>query len=211
MFRSALGLTGILTLFLLLPYSSNAQQAEAPVYRDGDWWRVKVDVVRPAGVSVSGPILERFPEYIVKFESHKPKVFGVQGNETVEADLPVVIPLVLGRPGWLGDMLRFPMRIGLTWSDRIKFQPPGTQLRSEEVQYEVQAFEKIKTPKGEFNAFKLVMIMNAPQSARPKPGGRTEVRTHTYYYAPDVKAIASFDTSGSARVASTLIDFGLSK
>ena len=141
MFRPALGLIGILIL-VLIPHSSHAQQAEAPVYKDGDWWRVKVDVVRPAGVSVSGPVLERFPEYIVKFESNKPKVFGVQGNETVEADLPVVIPLVLGRPGWLGDMLRFPMRIGLTWSDRIKFQPPGAQLRSEEVQYEVQAFEK---------------------------------------------------------------------
>ena len=33
----AFGLTGILTLFLLLPYLSNAQQAEAPVYKDGDW------------------------------------------------------------------------------------------------------------------------------------------------------------------------------
>ena len=54
MFRPALGLIGILT-FLLVPYSSHAQQAEAPVYKDGDWWRVKVDVVRPAGVSVSGP------------------------------------------------------------------------------------------------------------------------------------------------------------
>jgi hypothetical protein len=210
MFRTALGLIGILIL-VLIPHSSHAQQGEAPVYKEGDWWRVKVDVARPAGVSVSGPVLERFPEYIVKFESNKPKVFGVQGNDTVEVDLPVVISLVLGRPGWLGDLLRFPMRIGLTWSDRIKFQPLGTQLRSEEVQYEVHAFEKIKTPKGEFNAFKLVMTMNAPQSARPKPGGRTEVRTHTYYYAPDVKAIASFDTSGSARVASTLIDFSLPK
>ena len=177
MFRLALGLTGILTL--LLPYSSNAQQAEGPVYRDGDWWRVKVDVVRPAGVSVSGPVLERFPEYIVKFESNKPKVFGVQGNDNVEVDLPPVIPLVLGRPGWLGAPLRFPMRIGLTWSEQIKFQPPGTHLRSEAVQYVVEAFEKIKTPKGEFNAFKLVMTMNAPQSARPQPGSRTEVRIHT--------------------------------
>ena len=210
MFRPVLGLIGILIL-LLIAHSSHAQQAEAPVYKDGDWWRVKVDVVRPAGVSVAGPVLERFPEYIVKFESNKPKVFGVQGNETVEADLPVVIPLVLGRPGWLGALLRFPMRIGLTWSERIKFQPLGTQLRSEEVQYEVQAFEKIKTPKGEFNAFKLVMIMNAPQSARSKPGGRTEVRIHTYYYAPDVKAIASFDTAGSARVTSSLIDYSLAK
>ncbi len=97
MFRPVLGLIGILIL-LLIAHSSHAQQAEAPVYKDGDWWRVKVDMVRPAGVSVSGPVLERFPEYIVKFESNKPKVFGVQGNETVEADLPVVIPLVLGRP-----------------------------------------------------------------------------------------------------------------
>jgi len=99
---------------------------------------VKVDVVCPAGVSVSGPVLERFPEYIVKFESNKPGVFDVQGNETVAADLPVVIPLVLGRPGWLGDMLRFPMRVGLTWSDRVKFQPPGMQMRSMEAKYEDQ-------------------------------------------------------------------------
>ena len=62
------------------------------------------------------------------------------------------------------------MRVGLTWSERIKFQPPGTQMRSEEAQYEVQAFEKIKTPKGEFDAFKLVMTMNALKGARPSQG-----------------------------------------
>src|SRR5262245_45826451 len=158
MFRPALRLIAILT-FLLVPYFSHAQQAEAPVYKDGDWWRVKVDMVRAAGFSVSGPVLERLRQYIVKFQSNKPKVFGVQANDNVAVDLPQVIPLVLGRPGWLGDMLKFPMRIGLNWSHRIKFQPTGTQLRSEEVQYEVQAFEKVKTPKGEFSAFKLVMTI----------------------------------------------------
>jgi hypothetical protein len=66
MFRPALGLIGILIL-LLIPYSSHAQQAEAPVYKVGDWWRVKVDVVRPIGVSIEGPQLGRLPEYIVKF------------------------------------------------------------------------------------------------------------------------------------------------
>ena len=209
MFKPALGLIGILT-FLFIPNSSYAQQAEAPVYKDGDWWRVKVDVVRPAGVSVSGPVLERFPEYIVKFESNKPKVFGVQGNETVEVDLPVVIPLVLGRPGWLGDMLKFPLRVGLTWSDRVKFQPPGMQMRSVEAKYEVQAFEKIKTPKSEFDAFKVVMTMSVPKG--PKPLAPTEVRTHTYYYAPDVKAIATFHTSATElSIASMLIDFSLAK
>ena len=83
------------------------------------------------------------------------------------------------------------------------------QMRWEEAKYEVQAWEKIKTPKGEFDAFKIVMTMNAPEAAKPR--APTEIRTHTYYYAPDVKAIASFDTSGSARVASTLIDFNLAK
>ncbi|HVH90685.1 MAG TPA: hypothetical protein VM783_04775, partial [Candidatus Acidoferrum sp.] len=106
MFRPALGLIGILTV-LLVAYSSHGQQAEAPVYKDGDWWRVKVDVVRPNDVFVSGPVLERFPEYIVKFESNKPKVFGVQGNESKEVNWQAVTSLVLGRPAWLGEMLRF--------------------------------------------------------------------------------------------------------
>jgi len=101
MFRPALGLIGILTV-LLVAYSSHGQQAEAPVYKDGDWWRIKVDVVRPTDVSVSGPVLERFPEYIVKFESNNPKVFGVQGNESKEVNPQVVTSLVLGRPAWLG-------------------------------------------------------------------------------------------------------------
>ena len=48
MFRPALSLIAILT-FHLAPYLSNAQQAEAPVYKHGDWWRVKVDVIRPPG------------------------------------------------------------------------------------------------------------------------------------------------------------------
>jgi hypothetical protein len=207
MFRPALGGIGLL-IVLLQPYSSQAQQAEAPVYKDGDWWRVKVDIVRPAGVSVAGPVLESFPEYIVKFESNKPKVFGVQGTDTLETNLSLIVPLVLGRSGWLGDLVRFPMHVGIAWSDRIKFQPPGMQLRFEDAKYEVQKWEKIKTPKGEFDAFKIVMTMRAPG---PKPLAPGEIRTHTYYYAPDVKAIASFDTSGSARVTSTLIDFSLAK
>ena len=120
MFRPALCLIRILTFFLV-PYSSQAQQAEAPVYKDGDWWRVKVDVVRPPGVSVAGEFLERFPEYIVRFESNQPKVFGVQGNESKEVNSEAATALVLGRPAWLGELLRFPLRVGLNWSDRVKF------------------------------------------------------------------------------------------
>jgi hypothetical protein len=208
MFRFTLGLIRILVI-LLLSYSSYAQEVEAPVYRDGDWWRVKVEVARPAGVSVGGPqALESFPEYVVKIETGKPKVFGVRENETKEIDSLPIISLVLGKPGWLGQLLKFPMRVGLTWTDRFQFQPIGAQIRWEEGRYEVQAWERIKTLKGDFDAFKILMHMTAPTGAT---GKGTEVRTRTYYYAPDIKAIASVHTSGTASVASTLIDFSLAK
>jgi hypothetical protein len=208
MFRPALSLIAILTL-LLAPYSSSAQQAEAPVYKDGDWWRVKVEVARPPGVSIEGPQLGRWPEYIVKFESGKPKVIGIEGNQSKETDSPGTIGLVLGRTGWRGDLLRFPMRVGLTWSDRFQYQPRGVRTRWEEGRYEVQAWEKIKTVKGEFDAFKLVMTMSVPKG--PKGTG-TEVRPNTYYYAPDIKAIVSFHEAGTEiSVTSTLIDFSLAK
>ena len=193
MFTPALGLIGILILFLI-PYSSHAQQAEAPAYKDGDWWRVKVDVVRPIGVSIEGPQLGRLPEYIVKFESGKPKVIGIEGNESKETDSPGIIGLVLGRTGWRGDLLRFPMRIGFSWTDRFQYQPRGLQSRWQEGRYQVDAWEKVKTPKGEFDAFKLVMTMSVPKG--PKPLAPTEVRTNTYYYAPDIKAIVSFHEAG---------------
>ena len=208
MFRFTLGLIGILVA-LVPSYSSYAQQSDAPVYRDGDWWRVKVEVARPAGVSVSGPqALESFPEYVVKIEAGNPKVLGVRENETKEIDSLPIISLVLGKPGWLGELLKFPMRVGLTWSDRFQFQPLGAQMRWEEARYEVQAWEKVKTVKGDFDAFKILMHMTAPTG--PKGKGN-EIRTRTYYYAPDIKAIASLHTSGTASVASTLIDFSLAK
>ena len=61
-------------------------------------------------------------------------------------------------------------------------------MRWAEGRYEVQACEKIKTSRGDFDAFKLVMNMTAPTG--PKGKG-SAVRTRTYFYAPDIKAIAS--------------------
>ena len=54
------------------------------------------------------------------------------------------------------------------------------------------------------------MTMSVPKG--PKPLAPTEVRTNTYYYAPDIKAIVSFHEAGTeTSVTSTLIDFSLAK
>ena len=83
-------------------------------------------------------------------------------------------------------------------------------MRSEDARYEVQAWEKIKTPKGDFDAFKILMTMSVPKGV--KPLAPTEVRTRTYYYAPNTKAIVYFHAVGSElSITSTFIDFGLAK
>jgi len=208
MYKYAVALLGIMSI-LLAPYSSNAQQADAPVYRDGDWWRIKLEVTRPTGVSVGGPQLGGFPEYRVQINSGKATVIGIRGEETKELDAPPIISLVLGKSGWRGELLRFPLRVGLTWTDRFQFQPPGTQTRWEEGRYEVQGWEKIHTPRGEFDAFKIGMQMTTPTGPR---GKGTAVRTSTYYYAPAVKAIVSFTGEGDApATTSTFVDFSLSQ
>lgn len=208
MSRYAVVLLEILA-FLSIAYLSSAQQAEAPVYRDGDWWRIKVGTVRPAGVSISGPQLGGFPEYIVKFEAGSQKVFGIRGEMSKELDAPPIIALVLGKSGWRGELVKFPVRVGLSWSDRFQFQPRGLPSRWEQGRYEVQAWEKIKTPKGEFEAFRIIMTMAVPTG--PKSEG-TSNRTTTYYCAPGVKAIVSFNEEGSeTNVLSTLVEFNVGK
>ncbi len=191
------------------PIAACAQQADAPGYRDGDWWRIKLEVKRLSGVSVSGPQLGGFPEYRVQIDSGQARVFGIRGDESKPLDAPPILALVLGKSGWRGELLRFPVRVGLTWSDRFQFQPRGAQARWEEGSYEVQAWEKVKTAKGDFDAFKIVMIMNVP--AGPKGKG-TAPRTNTYYYSPEIKAIISFlDEGVEAGITSALVDFKVSR
>jgi hypothetical protein len=199
----------VVLLFALVPSAGRAQQAEAPVYKEGDWWRVKVDVARPTGVSTSGPQLGGFPEYIVKVESGNPKVFGIRDDLSKELNAPAIVSLVLGKAGWKGELLRFPMRVGLTWSDRFQFQPRGAQVRWEEGRYEVHAWEKTRTPKTDVDAFKIVMTMSVPTG--PKGRGSAP-RTSTYYYAPDIKAIVSFSEDGTeAAVNAWLVEFNVTR
>ena len=208
MSRFAAVLAGLLSCFLV-PLMSFAQQADAPVYQEGDWWRVKVEVARPAGVSVAGAQLGGFPEYRVRIDSGRETVFGLSGGISREVEAPAIVSLVLGKKGWLGELLRFPLRVGSNWQERFQFQPPATQVTWQNGRYDVQSWEKIMTPNGEFDAFKIVMNMNVPTG--PKGKG-TKVQTSTYYYSPAVKAIISFRQDGNqAAVTSSLVESNVSR
>ncbi len=93
---------------------------------------------------------------------------------------------------------------------RIKLPVPNPELLWTEAQYEAQAWEKIKTAKGEFDAFRIVMSMSVPKGVKRQ--APTEFRTHTYFYAPEIKAIISYQELGSEVTAtSTLVDFNLAQ
>lgn len=195
------------SLSISFPRFLHAQETEAPIYKEGDWWRVKVEVARPAGVSVGGPQLGGFPEYLVRVENSKFKVFGLREDQRKEIDSATIVSLVLGKPEWRGNLLKFPMRVGLSWSAQFPLQMPGIQ-RQELAQYEVQAWEKVKTLKGEFEAFKILMTV-AERTGRV---GRLPGRAITYYYSPQIKAIVylreeSPPKTAEALTTSSLVDF----
>ncbi|MBI3000744.1 MAG: hypothetical protein HYY46_20185 [Deltaproteobacteria bacterium] len=198
-------------LLLMIPHALLAQQTEAPVYQDGDWWRVKVGVTRPSGVAVGGPQLSGYPEYMVKVDSGRFRVFGIRGEQHNEIEAPNIVSLVAGRPEWRGELLMFPMHVGLTWSSRFPFQLPGLRQRWASAQYEVHSWETIKTVKGELEAFKIVM--DVPGLPVPQKGSIT-ARVATYYYSPKTKAIVYFreespPKSPEAITAATLVDFNV--
>lgn len=200
--------TSILTLFFaaslvcLLPHISAAQHSEAPVHKDGDWWKVKVEVVYK-GVTRTGRCDEYFPEYLVKIDQGKPKIYAVKGDTEQEIICPRVEEELLGSAG-MRQLLKFPLTVGLNFSFPYQAQSGVTgKLRWVNVEVKVLSWEKIKTPKGEFDAFKI---------ERRYPGGGGEENVETYFYAPKVKAIVSFSqrTQVSERDVA-LVDFNVSQ
>lgn len=67
---------------------SFSQQVEAPVYKNGDWWKIKVELRYGAGISKSGYCDEAYSEYMVKVDRDQKKVYGVKDDKQEELDLP---------------------------------------------------------------------------------------------------------------------------
>src|SRR3989304_7257175 len=105
--------TLLLTVWLvcLLPYALYGQQAEAPVYKDGDWWRLKVENVFKAGVPRSGRCNELYPEYLVKIDQGKPKVFSVSDNKEEEIRCSGIANELLNIGQEAGRYLKFPLAL----------------------------------------------------------------------------------------------------
>lgn len=140
-------------LFLLLPFLSYGQQAEAPVYKDGDWWRIKYEYSLKEGYDRSPGCYDEYSEYFVEIKQGKPSVYGVTGTKKEAIDCSQITELLLNIPD-RRMFLKFPLTVNKTWSHR--FQNPMDKWRYSDTN--VESWEKVRTPKAEFDAFKIKWV-----------------------------------------------------
>lgn len=202
--------TVLLVLFLALaPHASDAQQVDAPVYKDGEWWRVKVEASFSEGTSRSGKCYEMFSEYLVKIDTGKPKVHGIKGTDQEALDCPEIASQLLGlgpggQPSRSG-YLTFPLSLGQSWTSQGSATislGAKRSVRNYEMVNKITSKEKVSTSRGEFEAFKI------ERSGQPT----RETWRWTYYYSPEVKAIIRFEESlTSSRRTTILMDFSVNQ
>ena len=188
-------------LFLFPSSGVHAQQGEAPVYKDGDWWKVKVEITHKGGASRSGVCQEMYPEYIVKIEQGKAKVFGVSGDKQEEIECPLVESQLLDSGLMRRGLLQFPLSVGKAWEFRYESRTAAGRFLWQERSSKVIAWEKVRLPREEFDAFKIESVIRSnPQF------------TDTVYYAPKARVVILLRqiTSFADRTV-TLVDFNVSR
>ena len=185
-------------LILCLPGLAYSQEAKAPVYKDGEWWKVRIERKKEPTIT---RCFTEYSTYLVKIQNGKPKVFSVSGANEEEFDCPSIEGQVLGIGRRNVPRLKFPLRIGKRWNKH--FRRGRTWFPSK---YEVLGWEKVQTPKGEFEAFKL----SRNYEVTTRAGDRLKT-SETYYYSPKAKAIILLKIkSPRNELTNTLIDFNVS-
>jgi hypothetical protein len=204
-------LSSVFCFFFLWASMSFSQQVAAPVYKEGDWWKIKVEVRYATGISKSGYCEEAYSEYMIKIDQDQKKVYGIKDEKQEELDCREILEQLLGietdaEPNFQ-KLLVYPLAVGKTWTAQVfekrerKFPKTGMSNRWLNLEYKVLAWENLKTPKRELGTFK-IEVSGWPWGQQPP----------TYYYSPDAKAIVRLREQ-KERVTRiiTLLDYSVSK
>jgi hypothetical protein len=195
--------TAFTVLILSAPSLGLSQQADQPRYRHGDWWRVKTDFEAKVSSRNEG-CQDSYAEWVVKIdEKGLAQLYGMNDGKEVLATCDAVLGWVFGVNE--SKSLKFPLSVGKTWTHQFERRPVRRTIRIE-AHYKVIGWEKVQTPKGSFDAFKISGSANWVTGA-----GQEGFNNWTEYYAPAVKAIVlSESETVSTKRKVTLIDFNVS-
>jgi hypothetical protein len=202
-------LSSVFCFFFLWASMSFSQQVAAPVYKEGDWWKIKVEVRYGTGISKSGYCEESYSQYMVKVDQNQKKVYGIKDEKQEQLDCPDILEQLLGIETEPNSQkyLAYPLAVGKTWIAQVaeererKARTKRANVRWLNLEYKVLAWEILKTPKGELGTFK-IEVSGWPWGQQPP----------TYYYSPDAKAIVRLREQKErvTRIV-TLLDYSVSK
>lgn len=196
-FRCAMASILLLTAFSVF----GQERAEAPTYKDGEFWQFRVaerDFIGQTSAALDG-------EYELAYVAGQLKIFKLGSDQKIDVDaagIPqqtIILEWMFSRGSYQGGQsLKFPLSIGQKWSYDYMASARGGRketLRSAEVR--AVGIEDVSVPAGTFRSFKLVREATADQ-------------LFTYYYSPQVKAIVkalhTFGSGGKREIE--LIKFG---
>jgi len=202
-------LSSIFCFLFLWASTSFSQQVTAPVYKEGDWWKMKVEVRYGTGISKSGSCEEAYSGYMVKVDQEQKKVYGITDEKQEQLDCPDILEQLLGIETEPNSQkyLAYPLAVGKTWTAQVaeererKTRNRRANVRWLNLEYKVLAWENVKTPKGAIGAFK-IQVSGWPWGQQPP----------TYYYSPDAKAIVRLREQKErvTRIV-TLLDYSVSR
>jgi hypothetical protein len=182
-----------MTAILVTGQISFAETVPAPVFNEGDTWRVNIN--RKGQIASSSEQLTGL--YELAFSQGKLKLYEVNGGQKAELEIkpdgPTEGLLALVGQSEQRPSLRFPLSVGQKWTYEYKTRPPGIkQDQNRSVEVHVVGMEQVTIPAGSFKTYKLVRTENWQRAGR-QTGWNTA--TTTYFYSPDTRSIVKRSSS----------------
>ena len=188
---------GIAAIFLVSLATLIAQEkAQAPTYRDGDYWWYRF----------AGKIYE------LTIVAGKLKIYDPKPDQKIEVEGEQAEALsglvAIGEPD--KNLLQFPLFAGKEWHDQYdtgrQSRPKkfGTAAVMKDVESRVSGIEAITTPAGSFRAFKI--------ERKETKRGR-EAMSGSVYYSPEARSVVKYEYGfpGKATKVVELTKYGSGK
>ncbi len=167
-------------LFLVPVLTVFAQdQAQAPVYQEGDFWRFSL-----------GP---RIYEAVIK--DGKVKFFDPKPDQRIEVEAGIArrLKVMLAVEQDRKEFLQFPLSVGKVWDSSYQEDTPGAyRMPSISARSSVTGIEEMTIAAGTFRVFKIERVETFPRRLAGAKKAPPVTRTYTYYYSPQTRSVVKY-------------------
>jgi hypothetical protein len=168
------------------------QEAEAPVYRNGESWTFSARSKSHDGSNNSNLLNGEFE---ITYEKGRRRIFRIDGDIKVEHNTPGFLNIMLPVPGVRNNITKFfefPLAIGRTWKTEFfheryrRWVSPVTS---------VVGVERVNTPAGVFSAYRIERTLSFSRFVA-EGEERHYYHRQTYFYSPEARCVVKHNVQG---------------